>query len=82
MEKALANGRAFLLLTAGLTIAQARRKRTGILAGNTSSHAAAGVAGHAEPQASSRIHVPGKAGAAYWRQADSTSPSSHWLVSR
>ena len=82
MEKALANGRAFLLLTAGLTVTQARRKRTGVLAGNTSSHAVAGVAGHAGPQASSRMHMPGKAGAAYWRQAGRTSPSSHRLVSR
>src|SRR5260370_1147738 len=37
-----------------------RRKRTEVLAGNKSSHAS-GVAGHAEPQASNRMHMPGKA---------------------
>ena len=56
--------RAFPLLTVGLTVTQARRERPGVLAGNESSNAAARVAGHAEPQASSRMHMPGRAGAA------------------
>jgi hypothetical protein len=49
----------FLLLTLGLTVTQTRWKRPGILAGDTNSHAAAGVAGHAEPYASSQMLVPG-----------------------
>ena len=49
----------------GLTIAQARRKRTGVLTDDTSSNAA-GVAGHAGPQASGRTSVPGEVGVAHW----------------
>jgi len=57
MWKALANDRAFLLLAAGLTVTEARRKRTGVLAGNKSANAAAGVAGHAEPHRLSRPDI-------------------------
>ena len=81
MWKALANGRAFLLLAAGLTVTGARRKRTGVLAGGKSSNAAARVAGDAGPQASGRVQMPDKAGAA-WRQAGKTSLSSNRMVSR
>lgn len=73
------------LLAAGLTVTQARRKRTGVLAGNKSSNAAAGIAGvarHAEPQASGRVQMRVKAGAAHWRQAGRTNRSSNRLVSR
>ena len=44
-----------------LRVTRARRKRTGALASNTISNAA-GVAGHAGPQASGRNSVPGEVG--------------------
>ncbi len=50
MLKALANGRANLLLAARLTVIDARRKRTGALAGNTSSNAAPGLPGTPNPR--------------------------------
>ena len=49
----------------GLTVTQACRKRTRALTGNTSSNARAGVAGHAEPQASDQTPVPGEVGVAH-----------------
>jgi hypothetical protein len=49
MWKALANGRAFLLLAAGVTVTRTRWKRTGVIAKNKSSTAAAGVLGTPDP---------------------------------
>ncbi len=39
----LANARAFLLIAAGLTVTQARRKRNGVLAGNKNSTSLPGL---------------------------------------
>ena len=54
MQKALANGRAFLLLAAVLTVTQTRRKRNWSPCSRQELHLDAGVAGHTEPQASQR----------------------------
>ncbi len=66
----------------GLTVTGARRKRTGVLVGDTSQMPLQ-VAGHAGPQASDRMHVHvrrvRKAGAAHWRQAGRTSRPSNRL---
>jgi hypothetical protein len=59
-----ANGRAFLLLTAGLTVTRARRKRNGVLAGNKDSTSRPGFPAMPNPKASGRAHVPGEATAA------------------
>ena len=66
MQKALANGRAFLLLAAVLTVTQTRRKRNWSPCSRQELHLDAGVAGHAEPQASQRPGpVPGEVGGAH-----------------
>src|SRR5271166_6632800 len=52
MQKASANGRAFLLLAAVLTITQTRRKRNWSPCSRQELHLDARIAGHAEPQAS------------------------------
>jgi hypothetical protein len=46
----LANGRAFLLLAADLTVTQARRQRSGNLAGGEFPNAAAGLPGTLNPR--------------------------------
>ena len=58
MWKALANGRVFLLLAAGLTVTRARRKRTGAPCWQQELHCRCRGAGHVGPQASGRVHVP------------------------
>src|ERR1017187_2570085 len=73
--KALVNGRAILLLAARLTITQARRKRTGALAGNTSSNAAPGLPGTPNPRPAAGPSVPGQVGVAHRNQAPE--PAGH-----
>ena len=50
--------RAILLLTAGLTVTQARWKRPGALAGNTSSNAALGLPGTPDPRPAAGSRCP------------------------
>ena len=54
MQKALANGGAFLLLAADLTVTQTRRKRNWSSCSRQELHLDAGWPGHAEPQAIQR----------------------------
>ena len=63
MQKALADSRAFLLLAAVLTVTQTRRKRNWSSCSQQELHLDAGIAGHAEPQASKRPD-PGPVGRA------------------
>ena len=81
MWKMLANARAFLLRTAGLTVTRTRWKRAGVIAGNKSSTAAAGVLGTPGPRSVAGFICPGAAGAAHWHQVGRIIRSPHRLVS-
>jgi hypothetical protein len=60
-----------------LTVTRARRKRTGVLTDDTSSNAA-GVAGHAGPQASDQPPVSGEVGVAHWTRPRTSRSSACW----
>ena len=79
MQKALANGRVSFLLAAVLAVTRTRRKRNWSPCSRQELHLDAGVAGHAEPQASQRSD-PFPVRRAGLRQARQDWPSVTGLV--